>query len=439
MSTSTDFKTLEIPVNGVNSYIPPIIINEADNDGRNLKFIPLQDGQPVTGFTSARLYYDPRPKDAYSVGGYIDGTQDGDGWTFVIPANTFTVDMQGNGSVSFTDSDGETYTRNIQFLVESGGTKALSQGSKIDQLVALLQSMVNDFTMTAEAETGAAGSQANVTVTRLPSGAYNLNFTIPQGVKGDPGDLTTVAHDATLTGDGTSGTPLGVADGTAINPFIHTQQPLDMNDIREEGYHVIKLDNATKESLVNAPDAAYATGGAVRAVVFVSNSGYTLETPANVQVWFNRGGNGGNVSAFMRIYGGLPDPGWMGWNKFAFTSDIPSLSNYVPLSTYRALEAKVQALEVKTKVTEITTSGTDLHSLFDKTGTYVKLWGTSVVNAPTEELNSADSEYAITVVSTRGDGYMQIAPMAGPMNSYYCTKNSSGVSSWYKIQTTRVE
>lgn len=438
MSSSTDFKTLEIPVDGVNSYIPPIIINEADNDGRNLKFIPLQDGQPVTGFTSARLYYDPRPKDAYSVGGYIDGTQDGDGWTFVIPANTFTADTQGNGSVSFTDSDGETYTRNIQFLVESGGTKALSQGSKIDQLVALLQSMVNDFTMTAEAETGPAGSQANVTVTLLPSGAYNLNFTIPQGVKGDhgdagsveigstttgepgseasvsnsgntkdailnftiprgdkgdtgkaatieigtvttgnagtnasvqnvgtstdarlnftiprgdkgdPGDLTTVAHDDTLTGDGTSGALLGVADGTAINNFIHNTVPLNIDEIMDNGFHGINTSVQADSNVFNAPDDIYSSKLGVRAFMIVSSCGYANTSSVKKQIWFNRGVVPGEEAIYVRC---LYNAGWSSWSKIAFTSDIPDLSNYVPLSTYKALEAKVQALETKTKIT----------------------------------------------------------------------------------------
>lgn len=419
MSTSTDFKTLEIPVDGVNSYIPPIIINEADNDGRNLKFIPLQDGQPVTGFTSARLYYDPRPKDAYSVGGYIDGTQDGDGWTFVIPANTFTADMQGNGSVSFTDSDGETYTRNIQFLVESGGTKALSQGSKIDQLVALLQSMVNDFTMTAEAETGAAGSQANVTVTRLPSGAYNLNFTIPtgpQGPKGDPGDLTTVAHDDTLTGDGTSATPLRVANGTAI-----TQSDTSVTDLNDIGLGVFAFSGSNVQ---NSPISTY---GVV--ATFRGWGGRRTE------VQFVIGINSNNAAdVWKRVHGS--GASWTPWYQFASKYDIPS--DYVPLSTYQALEAKVQALEAKVKVTRITAAGTDLHTLFDKSGTYIKMWGISVVNGPTAEFNSANSAYAITAVSAGVDGHLRIDPMSGTRDTYYCFKNSSGISRWYKIQATPI-
>lgn len=201
MSTSTDFKTLEIPVDRVNSYIPPIMVNEADNNGRRLKFTPTYEGQPVTGITSARMYYDPRPRDASSIGDYVDGTKDGDGWVFVIPPNTFTANIQGIASVSFTEEDGETYTRSMPIDVESGGTKADSQGTRIDRLISTLEQMVNDFTMTAEAETGEASSQANVTVNRTNGGAYNLKFVIPRGDKGDTGDAATIQLGTVTTGN----------------------------------------------------------------------------------------------------------------------------------------------------------------------------------------------------------------------------------------------
>lgn len=204
MSTSTDFKILEIPVDGVNSYIPPIVVNEADNNGRHLKFTPTYEGQPVTGITSARMYYDPRPRDASSIGDYIDGTKDGDGWVFVLPPNTFTANVQGIASVSFTDADGETYTRSMPIDVESGGTKADNQGTRIDRLISVLEQMVNDFTVTAAAETGPAGSKASVNVTKLGNGSYKLDFTIP---KGDKGDTTTAINKVTASVDNNVGTP----------------------------------------------------------------------------------------------------------------------------------------------------------------------------------------------------------------------------------------
>ena len=376
MSTSKDFKILEIPVDGVNSYIPPIIINEADNNGRHLKFTPTYEGQPVTGITSARMYYDPRPRDASSIGDYVDGTKDGDGWVFVIPPNTFTANVQGIASVSFTDEDGETYTRSMPIDVEPGGTKIDSQGTRIDRLIATLEQMVNDFTMTADAETGPAGSQASVNVTRLSNGSYNLDFTIPtgaQGPKGDKGpqgdtgpqgpkgergpqgpqgekgentaaigsvtasvdntsgnpnvtvteggtptDRTldfrftglkgdgSVSHDDTLTGDGTTGTPLGVADGTAITP--RNVAALDFNTAQDGvSFHRTGIPS-------NGPNDA--TGNIAGALVQLRGVWDTVQLLASSHI------NGdANASLYLRCFS---SGRWWEWRRMAFVDDIPS-------------------------------------------------------------------------------------------------------------------
>ena len=428
MVSINDFKTLSIELDRVNSYIPPIIINEADNNGRHLKFTPTYEGQPVTGITSARMYYDPRPRDASSIGDYVDGTKDGDGWVFVIPPNTFTAGVQGIASVSFTDADGETYTRSMPIDVESGGTKIDSQGTRIDRLIATLEKMVNDFTMTADTETGPAGSQASVNVTK-DGASYNLAFTIPrgpQGPKGDPGDLTTVAHDATLTGAGTASDVLKVSAGfyadavdignsrklddltasgvykiteyrgedsplpgvsitaivvvtnagtsvsqsamvlwanhassavyvrskvagswlkwvehgdsarTVSNPDKYTSGSIDLNGIFHDGAYAF----GGEVNITNGPQGAYFSGY-IRGLLIHSNCSFQGEAGASIQIWVNRAGGAGNPFLAMRI---LAAGSWSGWEKFAFTGD---LSNYVPLSTYRALETRVKALEAK--------------------------------------------------------------------------------------------
>ena len=329
MSTSTDFKILEIPVDGVNSYIPPIIINEADNNGRHLKFTPTYDGQPVTGITSARMYYDPRPRDASSIGDYVDGTKDGDGWVFVIPPNTFTANVQGIASVSFTDSDGETYTRSVTISVESGGTKIDSQGTRIDRLIATLEQMVNDFTLTADSETGPAGSHASVNVTKLGNGSYKLDFTIPtgeRGPKGDPGDLTTVTHEDTLKGDGTTSSPLSIAEGHVItNPI---DAPGDnLNDATTVGIYNVSYTST------NVPF----NSNALRGQCWTIANNRSLIRSQILISGFNLNG------IWVRFY----NNSWSPWKQLAYVSDIPSLSNYVPLSTYRALETRVKALEAK--------------------------------------------------------------------------------------------
>lgn len=417
----SEYKTLDIKLDKVNSYIPPIVVNEADNNGRRLKFTPTYEGQPVTGITSARMYYDPRPRDAASIGDYVDGTKDGDGWVFVIPPNTFTANVQGIASVSFTDTDGETYTRSMPIDVEPGGTKIDSQGTRIDRLIATLEQMVNDFTMTADAETGPAGSQASVNVTKLGNGSYKLDFTIPtgaQGPKGDPGDLTTVAHDATLTGNGTSGTPLGV------NNFTTLDDNVDLNTVRTFGIFLKAWGRSATNTPLSLRDTQY--------LLLVNRAG-NWDTSDVIQMIVPMGGVNGADKIYFRYF--TNSTKWSDWKQLVTIND---LSNYVPLSTYQALEAKVQALESKTKLIQITTNGTDIHTLFSKNGSYMKQWGTTVVNSPNSITNGTDSTYIITVVGNEWDGYMRIDPVAGFADSYYCQKIGGYENAWYKITATEV-
>ena len=415
-----DYKTLDIKLDKVNSYIPPIVINEADNNGRHLKFTPTYEGQPVTGITSARMYYDPRPRDASSIGDYVDGTKDGDGWVFVIPPNTFTANVQGIASVSFTDADGETYTRSMPIYVESGGTKIDSQGTRIDRLIATLEQMVNDFTLTADAETGPAGSQASVKVTK-DGASYDLAFTIPrgpQGPKGDPGDLTTVAHDATLTGAGTSGNPLGV------NAYTILDDNTDFNNVRTFGIYL----KFWIRHAINTP----ITNDSTQYLLLVNKVG-NEDTSDTVQVIVPISGVNGADKIYFRYY--TNSTNWSDWKQLVTSND---LSNYVPLSTYRTLETKVQALETKTSYKQITDNGTDLHTLFGTSGSYIKAWGTTVVNAPDSTTNGGYSKYIITVVDDGVDGYMRLDPIAGITDSYYCQKAGSTIKPWCKITATKV-
>ena len=311
----SEYKTLDIKLDKVNSYIPPIVVNEADNNGRRLKFTPTYEGQPVTGITSARMYYDPRPRDASSIGDYVDGTKDGDGWVFVIPPNTFTANVQGIASVSFTDEDGETYTRSMPIYVESGGTKADSQGTRIDRLIATLEQMVNDFTMTADTETGPAGSQASVNVTRLSNGSYKLDFTIPtgeKGPKGDPGDAFDAHFNDTIVGDGSSGNPYRVADGTMIS-ITAVPENTDLNTIRKAG--VYELLHAGYQNL---PDNMEEVRGFL---IVYKNSSIRFTQMAVI----NSEGSGYDFDVINDVYlRSFDDTIFHPWEKLAKTDDIPA-------------------------------------------------------------------------------------------------------------------
>lgn len=271
---------------------------------------------------------------------------------------------------------------------------------------------------------GASGSVADKTLSlRIPNAPRG-----PQGPKGDPGDLTTVAHDDTLTGDGTTGTPLGAAVGSALNQGVTASvQDVDFNEYTSPGIYGINSDGSQ-----NSPSGM---DQSIRVALFVSRCGYNARDGVVLQTLFVRNVYKDDVGIYMRS---LRSGTWDEWKQMASMSDIPSLSNYVPLSTYQALEAKVQALEAKTTYKPTIANGTDLHTLFEAPGTYRKMWGTTVVNAPTSTANDKRSAYLIAVVGVGNGGYMRIDPITGISDSYYLRKSNGVISSWYKITATEV-
>ena len=91
------------------------MVNQADDNGKIIRFVPMDHGQKVTGFTGARLYYPPRSDDQY--GDYVTGVESDGAWDFTIPVGALSVGRVGC-NLSFIDGNGETYSRNVVFLVE---------------------------------------------------------------------------------------------------------------------------------------------------------------------------------------------------------------------------------------------------------------------------------------------------------------------------------
>ena len=180
-----------------------------------------------------------------------------------------------------------------------------------------------------------------VSVTMLPTGSSasgsvsdkTLSLSIPngpqgpRGPKGDPGDLTTVAHDDTLTGDGTSGNVLRQAEGSCLK----NRKALSLNDSIKLGFYKVLSDST------DVPARNH------RGTVFVSR----LPESAVVGQLFFSSYDSETVRPrlFARVSGDINQTGqWSDWVEFAKADD---LSNYVPLSTYQALETRVKALEAK--------------------------------------------------------------------------------------------
>ena len=264
--------------------------------------------------------------------------------------------------------------------------------------------------------TGEPGTDAAVEIEKQGT-KYTANFTIPRGDKGDPGDLTTVAHDDTLTGDGTSGSPLGVG------AYALLDDNTDFNNVRTFGTFLKRWGF----SAVNTPIAYSST----QYLLWVNREG-APNTGDVIQVIIPIGGVNTADKIYFRYFSNSAK--WSDWKQLVTSND---LSNYVPLSTYQALEAKVQALEAKTTYKQIT-SGTDLHTLFGANGFYLKQWGTPVENAPNSVTNSEWSKYLISVVSQNNDGYMRLDPIAGFTDFYYLQKTNGSISSWYKITATEI-
>lgn len=144
---------------------------------------------------------------------------------------------------------------------------------------------------------------------------------------GSSGGLTAVAHDNTLTGDGTSTTPLRVVDGTMITPSHATYgRSIDFNDITAYGVYDVR----TSPDSANNPVSTSLNGG-----MLVIPAGYNESA---FQIAFSRDTD---LSVFIRAFVSSTST-WTGWNKIAFMSDIPDVSALT--SRIAVLEQQVAAL-----------------------------------------------------------------------------------------------
>lgn len=204
------------------------------------------------------------------------------------------------------------------------------------------QNAVDNFGLEAgTTTTGEPGTDAEVEIIKDGT-KYKANFTIPRGADGTGGSggsgggLSSVTHDSTLLGDGTSSNPLKLAKGTiltlnAVDRNTDDGSTFDLNDALEGFTRVVGL----KKNLVNLPNLDYISGNYATGLVLTT----TIGAGNKIQLWFDAKTSKGKIH--IRSY---VQPNWTVWNT---TSMESALSNYVPLSTYQALEARVQALEAK--------------------------------------------------------------------------------------------
>ena len=141
MAIASDlFRTVTVKIHDISQQLPYIVVNQADDNGKIIRFVPLDHGQKVTGFTGARLYYPPRSDDEY--GDYVTGVESDGAWDFTIPVGVLRAGRVGC-NLAFIDGDGETYTRNVVFLVEPAVTGVFNpeddQQTRLDKIIGTVQ------------------------------------------------------------------------------------------------------------------------------------------------------------------------------------------------------------------------------------------------------------------------------------------------------------
>lgn len=152
---------------------------------------------------------------------------------------------------------------------------------------------------------------------------------------GGKDELTAVAHDGTLTGDGTTTDVLSVVGSfrNATRLYKPSASKFDPNDCADAGVYYIAMQR-TDVNVANIP--ADLQDSFIRASLVVCRCGYGSIDIA--QLWLNRSGGEGEPFIAYRIHGDA----WTSWRRLAFVSDIPDVSALT--SRIAELESQVSAL-----------------------------------------------------------------------------------------------
>lgn len=152
---------------------------------------------------------------------------------------------------------------------------------------------------------------------------------------GGTSGLATVAHDGTLTGDGTTADALSVV-GSFRNATRLTKPAasrFDPNDCNDAGVYYLAM---TRNDVNVEHIPSDLRDSFIRASLVVCRCGYGNIDIA--QLWLNRSGGEGEPFIAYRIHGDA----WSSWRRLAFVSDIPDVSALT--SRISALESRVSAL-----------------------------------------------------------------------------------------------
>lgn len=152
---------------------------------------------------------------------------------------------------------------------------------------------------------------------------------------GGTGGLATVAHDGTLTGDGSTADALSVVGSfrNATRLYKPAAAKFDPNDCNDPGVYYLSMQR-NDMNIANIPSDL--RNIFIRASLVVCRCGYGNIDIA--QLWLNRSGNEGEPFIAYRIH----SDAWTSWQRLAFVSDIPDVSALT--ARIAALESRVSAL-----------------------------------------------------------------------------------------------
>lgn len=152
---------------------------------------------------------------------------------------------------------------------------------------------------------------------------------------GGAGGLTAVAHDGTLSGDGTTADALSVVGSfrNATRLMKPADSKFDPDDCIDVGVYYVAMQRNDMNVANIPPDLR---DFFVRACLVVCRCGYGNIDVA--QLWLNRSGGEGEPFIAYRIHADT----WMSWQRLAFVDDIPDVSSLT--SRIAALESRVSAL-----------------------------------------------------------------------------------------------
>lgn len=152
---------------------------------------------------------------------------------------------------------------------------------------------------------------------------------------GGTAGLTAVAHDGTLTGDGSTADVLSVVGSfkNATRLMKPAASRFDPNDCKDPGVYYFAMQR-NDVNVANIPSDLQ--GSFIRVSLVVCRCGYGSVDIA--QLWLNRSGSEGEPFIAYRIY----VDAWTPWRRLAFVSDIPDVSALT--SRISELESRVSAL-----------------------------------------------------------------------------------------------